>query len=464
MARLLVVDDEPDFCESLRSGLQEGGHLVRSVATGADAIKAASADPYDVVLLDLGLPDRHGLEVLAELRSRLQRTPVIVITGEADMSSTVRAMRDGAFDFLSKPVAPEELEARIDRALRLSSPARGAQPVEIDDEPPQETAAGPVELIGGSGAMREVFKQLGLLSASRATVLIRGESGTGKELAARILHEFSIQGGPFVAVNCAALPAGLIEAEIFGHRKGAFTGADKDRAGKLEAAGEGTLFLDEIGEVPLDVQVKLLRVLQERQFERLGETESRPFRARVVAATHRDLEALVREGRFREDLYYRLNVATVTLPPLRARRDDVPLIARRLLRQICGEVGRPTLGLSAGTLERLLAHDWPGNVRELRNVLTRAVLRARGGMILEDDLELDSTTDGRPLPTTPTDPRPNGRLPTLEEAERELIRRALEHTGGHRGKTCELLGISRPRLLRKIRRYGLESRPDDDLD
>jgi two-component system response regulator AtoC len=455
MARLLVVDDDPSIRGSLAMGLSESGHEIETVANATDALRAATDAHFDVVLLDLGLPDRNGLEVLAELRRVGHHAPIVVISGDTDMASTVRAMRDGAFDFLSKPFDPEDLDDRINRALHVA-----AKKIAVTrTSPPLDEESG-IDLVGNSETMRELFKMLGLLSASRATVLIRGESGTGKELAARVLHEFSPKAHfPFVAVNCAALPGPLVEAEIFGYRRGAFTGADQDRAGKLEAAADGTLFLDEVGEVPLETQVKLLRVLQERQYERLGETESRPFRARIVAATHRDLESLVRSGAFREDLYYRLNVATVTLPPLRERREDLPLIAERLLVQISKEVGHPVSGIAPSALARLQSHDWQGNVRELRNVLTRAAILCRGDTIVEENIEFGTRADrdlAKAFPVRAPGRDDSDRIPTLAEAECELIRRALARARGHRAKTCRLLGISRPTLLRKIRRYGLE--------
>jgi two-component system response regulator AtoC len=464
VTRVLIVDDEAPIREALGIGLAEAGHEIVSVGTAAQALRALSGSgPFDIVLLDLRLPDRHGLEVLAELRGNGDETPVIVISGDTEMSSTVRAMRDGAFDYVSKPIDLDQLERLIERAIRTSARSSPAVLVMPETVTRPDDVAG-VELVGSSPALREVFKTLGLLAASRATVLIRGESGTGKELAARALHRFSHADDvekPFVAVNCAALPGPLVEAEIFGYRRGAFTGADRDRPGKLDAAGDGTFFLDEVGEVPLETQVKLLRVLQERVYERLGETESRPFKARVVAATHRDLEALVRQGKFREDLYFRLNVATVTLPPLRERRGDVAILAERLLGAISREVGRPIKGLSSGALERLRQHDWPGNVRELRNVLTRASVRCRGATTLqEDDLEIGSSAehelrvDASGAPLSPL-PGP-ARFQTLDEVERDHIRKALAHARGHKGKTCDLLGISRPTLSRKIKRYALD--------
>jgi DNA-binding NtrC family response regulator len=463
-SRILVVDDDLDLRDTLRLALSERGYEVATVATAAEALKAAVPGRFDLVLLDLHLPDRGGLEILRELGARTDGLPIIVFTGDAEMASTVRAMRDGAFDYVSKPLSGAELEGHIDRAIRSrrDAPAAPGTP----EPPPRDGASrgdvDGIELVGRSSAMRAVFKHLGLLAASRTTVLVRGESGTGKELAARTLHRFSEETAaqPFMAVNCAALPGPLIEAEVFGYRRGAFTGADSDRAGKLEAAGHGTLFLDEVGEVPLDAQVKLLRVLQERQYERLGETTSRPFHARVIAATHRNLEDLVREGRFREDLYYRLNVATIGLPPLRERREDIRLIAERLLVPISQEVGRPVAGLSSGALELLSRHGWPGNVRELRNVLLRAAVKCRHGTLHEEDLELGSGELRFPEAAAP---KP-AHFPTLAEAERDLVRRALERTQGHRAKACALLGISRPTLLRKIKRYSLKSADDGPSD
>ena len=461
MARLLLVQGDQDAAQSLRQQLEAGGHQVKWVGSAAEALAAARSERPRAVLLDLALPDRSGLEVLAELRRKAGRAPVLVMTEDPSMTATLVAMRDGAFDCLPKPVDVVRLEQRLEHALRLTP----LSAIEVPELPGDEDRA--PELVGSSAAMREVFKMLGLLAASRATVLLRGESGTGKELAARVLHDYGLTAGqePFVACHCAALPGNLVEGELFGARKGAYTGADADKQGKLEAAGEGTLFLDEVGEIPLDTQVKLLRVLQERQYERLGDTVTRAFQARVIAATHRDLEGLVRDGRFREDLYYRLNVATVTIPPLRERREDIPLIAERLLGAVAREVDRPVTGLSQAALSLLCTHDWPGNVRELRNVLTRAVLRSPKKTIDADDIELGvaSSPEAAPLPpVVPARAAEPARFPSLMDVEREHVRRALITTQGHRGRACELLGISRPTLLRKLRKYGLEDEAQAD--
>jgi two-component system response regulator AtoC len=465
VARVLIIEDDARMRETLGLALRECGHEIRAVSTAEEALGVDGA--VDLALLDLGLPDRNGLEILKELRAHSNQAPVIVITGETDMATTIRAMRDGAFDYLTKPLDLDTLERMIDRALKQADKGESAlAPKTRAPTPPGSRLEQdqPPELLGESPAMREVFKTLGLLAASRATVLIRGESGTGKELAARALHRFSQSAQkPFVAVNCAALPGTLIESELFGYRRGAFTGAERDRPGKLEAAEDGTLFLDEVGDVPLEVQVKLLRVLQERRYERLGETESRPFKARVVAATHRALEAMVRETRFREDLYFRLNVATVTLPPLRERRADIPLLAERITVEIGREIGRPIEGLTATALDRLVTYDWPGNVRELRNALTRAAVRARGHVITDSDLELGSgefrATVDPGSASVEAAQNEASRFPTLDEVEREHIRRALARTQGHRGKTCKLLGISRPTLVRKLRKYKIDAGP-----
>ena len=457
MSRILIIEDDARFREATALALREAGHETRLAATGDEAL-ALLSEPVHVALLDLGLPEpARGFQTLDRILAQAPRLPVVVITGEKDMASHVRAMRDGAFDYVTKPIELEKLERVVARAIEAGVQTEGPTSIGVATE--SSTEAAPLsELVGEAPCMRAVFKSLGLLATSRATVLLRGESGTGKELAARTLHEFSRQASePFVAVNCAALPGTLIEAELFGYKRGSFTGAERDRAGKLEAAAEGTLFLDEVGDVPLTAQVKLLRVLQERCYERLGETESRPFRARVIAATHRDLEAMVREGQFREDLYFRLNVATITLPPLRDRRADIPVLARRVLGEVERELGRPIAGLSVIALEALLGHTWPGNVRELRNALTRAALRARGPVIQPGDLELASAAAQAPAeePSALDDDPPDG-FPTLDDVEREHIRRALARASGHRGRTCQLLGISRPTLVRKLRRYRIE--------
>jgi two-component system response regulator AtoC len=463
MARVLIIEDDSSFREVVGLALQESGYEVATAANPGEALKALDLGGVDLALLDLGLPDKDvGFSILDELKKRVARLPVIVITGEKDMASHVRAMRDGAFDFVTKPVDVTQLERVIERALRPNGDGEVNEALGlVAQSRTSEEDSAPPELLGESASMREVFKALGLLSASRATVLIRGESGTGKELAARALHNFShAKERPFVAVNCAALPGTLIEAELFGYRRGAFTGAERDRAGKLEAAEDGTLFLDEIGDVPLEVQVKLLRVLQERKYERLGETDSKVFRARIVAATHRDLELMVREGRFREDLYFRLNVATVTLPPLRERREDIRHLTMRLLGEISREIGRPIEGLSVRALDRLLTYDWPGNVRELRNALTRAAVKARGPVIAGEDFELgqiDAPDAGAASAEAAAESV--SRFPTLDEVEREHIRRAIARARGHRGKTCKLLGISRPTLVRKLRKYKIDAGP-----
>jgi two-component system response regulator AtoC len=448
VASVLLIMSDAHAAVTLEKLLMKAGHHVLVAATAAAARKAATRGDVGAVFLSPRLPDGAGLELLPELRRQLGRAPILVLTEDDGMSATLVAMREGAFDCLPSPIDPRRLLERLEDALKLT-PAQAIAIPEVHDD-----ARAPA-FVGRSPAMREVFKKLGLLAASRATVLLRGESGTGKELAARVLHDYGPSGSeaPFVAVHCAAIPPALVEAEIFGHRKGAFTGADRDKPGKLEQAADGTLFLDEVGEIPVDVQVKLLRVLQERQFERLGDTQQRPFRARVLAATHRDLEALVRTGDFREDLYYRLNVATVVLPPLRERREDIPLIASRLLLEVTREVGRKVDGLSVNALEKLTVADWPGNVRELKNVLTRAVVRCRGRLVDEDDIDLGADPASGEV-------RPPDRFPTLDEAEREHVRRALELAKGHRGRACSLLGVSRPTLLRKLRKYGLLA-PDE---
>ena len=442
--RVLLALSAEDTARKLGAALQRAGHPVLQATSIRQAQRAIQGSRIGAVLLSPRLEGGSGLRLLDEARKAKSRLPVLVLTDEQDeMAATLLAMREGAFDCLAAPHDTDHVLGRLQDALRLT-PAQALAVVDIEGD---DRAA---RLVGKSKPMREVFKKLGLLANSRASVLLLGESGTGKEVTARVLHDFAVRGAeaPFVAVHCAAIPRPLVAAEIFGHAKGAFTGADRDREGRLEQAGDGTLFLDEVGDIPLETQVKLLRVLQERRFQRIGESQVRPFEARVIAATNLDLHGMVREGKFREDLFYRLNVATITLPPLRERREDIPLLAQRLLGEVAHETGRRVEGFTSTAVEKLCMADWPGNVRELRNVLTRAVVHCRGRLLDEEDLDLGADPAAAAL-------RSPDRFPTLDEAEREHVRKALVLAKGHRGRTCSLLGVSRPTLLRKIRKYGL---------
>ena len=448
MACVLVVDDDASIRRTLERLLGRQGHDVRLAEHGQQAIDTIRAEPIDLVLLDLGLPGIDGMQVLRSVRGdgdELAGPVVIVVSARDDMHSTVDAIQAGAYDYVIKPIDIHELMRVVDRALEEREVRRRLQGV----RPERGVEDGEPLLVGRSPAMREVFKQVAQVAPHRSPVLILGESGTGKELAARAIHAASPRRRePFVAVNCAALSPGLLESELFGHRRGAYTGAVADRAGRLEVAGQGTLFLDEIGELAGELQAKLLRVLQEHTFERVGESTTRRLEARVLVATHRNLEAEVAAGRFREDLYYRLRVVEIRLPTLRERPEDIPLLVQRLLARVEVETGKQVQMLDENALELLQRHGWPGNVRELYNVLQRAVVLSRGPVVTAQSIALAGLEGGR---------RRSGAVgQSLSDVEREHILNTLREAGWQKKRTAELLGISRPTLDRKIKAYELE--------
>jgi two-component system response regulator AtoC len=462
MDTVLVVDDNPELCELLKDQLEapEGDRPALSVEIATSAAEARSALETSrpvLVLCDRRLPDGDGVALLPELKSLAGDAPVAIITGHGDMSTTIRAMKLGAFDFLQKPFTPEELELVVRRALDLRRQSRRAAVVAVDT-----AAAHRVDdIVGSSPRMRAIVKQIGKIASSMATVLIQGESGTGKELIARVVHTYSSdEPKPFVAINCSAIVDTLLESELFGHEKGSFTGAIQTKYGKFELAEDGTIFLDEIAEMSLPLQAKLLRVLQEREFERVGGLKRLPLRARIVAATNRDMAREVAAGRFREDLYQRLKVVTIELPPLRERVQDIPLLAQHLLARIGQRLGKRVTKIPAEAMAHLMALPWPGNVRELENALIRAVVMAPGDMLLREH-----------LPPLEPAPRDNGAvrdepgpLLTLAEAEHRAISAALEASKGHKGKACRILGISRPTLERKLRKYELAMPADPGVE
>jgi len=378
---------------------------------------------------------------------------VIMMTGQHDLELAIDAIKRGAADFVHKPIDTDALEATVARLLHNRALA--------DESPAAAASSGAPAvrgLIGRSAAMLAVSKDVALCARSSATVLVTGESGTGKEVVARLIHQHSGRTGSFVAVNCAAIVETLLESELFGHEKGAFTGAQARKAGKFELADEGTVFLDEVGELAPALQAKLLRALQERVVERVGGSEPVPVTARVVAATNRDLLAEAAAGRFREDLVYRLDVIHIRMPPLRERREDIPLLAEGLLGRIAERAGIALPRLTQAALDRLCAHDWPGNVRELENLLTQATVRARNDLITPDLLGI---AQGSAVQQGPKEASASGAadagdaLQSLDAVEAAHIQRVLDHTGGHKGRSCEILGISRPALDRKIQKYGL---------
>ena len=439
MANVLIVDDDAALREGLAETVADLGHVPRSAASGSEALAVLAAD-IDCVLLDLRMPGgMDGIEVLRHIRERDDAPPVVVLTAFATAENTIEAMRLGAFDHLTKPIGRQELDALLKRL-----PRRRGNPPAADEI--GETS----QLIGSSEAMRRVQKTIGLAADSDATVLILGETGTGKELVARALHEHGRRNAkPFVAVNCAAIPADLLESELFGHIRGSFTGATADRAGAFREAGDGTLFLDEIGDMPAAMQGKILRAIEGRVVTPVGGKPCQ-FQARVIAATHRDLPNLVANGAFREDLYYRLNVFPIVLPPLRERPEDILPLAEDFLRRGVRQGAPKRLSASASAF--LLERSWPGNVRELRNMIARACMLVRGETIEVTDLDI--AQPGRQIPSR--DELLEDDLPSaVAKLEAAMIGKALEASGGNRAEAARRLNIQRQLLYTKMQRYGL---------
>ncbi len=441
--RILIIDDDQALSRSLQIHLERTGHEVLTRNTAGAGIEALLTDRFDLAFIDLKLPDQSGLDILQNIRdARLEILPVM-ITGVQEAKATIDAVRLGAFDYIRKPLDLDLVMVTLEKASQhlVQRTTGSASPI--------PTASSAIhEIVGADPKIIEILKQIGLLSESRIPVLIQGESGTGKELVARALHEAGSSGKPFVAVNCSALVPTLLESELFGHEKGAFTGADASKPGKLEYAGEGTLFLDEIGDMAEALQSKMLRALQEREFERVGGTRTLPFRARVVAATHRDLRQLIADSGFREDLYFRLAVATVHVPPLRERRGDIALIAQHLVACVGRELHREVTHIDQHALSHLQTYDWPGNVRELTNVLTRAILLTRG-QTLSEHVVLTAMGQGFEQAARP------GEIATLRDAEKVHVGKALLACHWNISHTAELLDISRVTLRKKIEEYGL---------
>ena len=468
MGKILVVDDEQSMREFLAIALRRAGHEVTTVTNGGEALPLLRGTAYDVVVTDLMMPgEPDGLGVLTAIKSGAARPPageapaldpeVILITAYASATTALAAMKQGAYDYLTKPFPIDELDAVITRALEKR--ALVAENLAL-----REQVSGRVRLaslLGKSRAMQKVFELIGKIHSTRTSVLISGESGTGKELVARALHTEGVRAKmPFVAVNCGALPEELMESELFGHKKGAFTGAVADKPGLFQEADGGTLFLDEIGELSLGLQVKLLRALQERRVKAVGATDEVETDVRVVAATNRDLEAEVARGAFRADLYYRLNVIEVHLPPLRQRREDIPLLAEHFLRRFAAEHGRD-VRLSSEAMRKLEGYDFPGNVRELENLVERAVALSSGPVIAASDLpDVRPSRTQAPPEDFPAEGVDLERL--VSDYERAWVLRALERAGGVRKRAAGLLGISFRSLRYRLEKLGIERGDDGD--
>jgi DNA-binding NtrC family response regulator len=457
MKKILLVDDERNVHYSLQRALGEDFRII-SAFSGEEAIQKLTAEHPCLVLLDVKLPGLNGIDTLQHIKGVDREVPVILLTAYGTTETAITAIKLGAYDYLLKPLDIGSLRSIMTKALQLR--ALSEQPEVIPVPSPGEEAS----LLGRSPAMQDLYKMIGRVAPTDMTVLLSGESGTGKELVARAVHQHSLRAeGPWVALNCAAIPESLLESELFGHERGAFTGATERKPGSFEQASGGTLFLDEAGELPLTVQAKLLRALQEREIRRLGGRESLPIDVRIIAATNRDLETAVASGEFREDLYYRLNVIHLHLPPLRARREDIPLLAQFFLARYSRELERPVGGFAPEALDCLCAHTWPGNVRELENTIQQALMTCRGYLILREDLRLvERPPESQTLSERrdPLDERLEQMLlgqagEAYHRIEDRLIRKALELTKHNQVQAAHLLGITRNILRHRMKQFGL---------
>ena len=455
MTRILLADPDPRSQQELRELLTERGFELDAATSVASALQPVAEGEIDLILCDLGLPGGGGLQLLQEVRARHPETAVVLLSAFGSVQDAVQAMQNGAADFLGKPFAPDQVLVAVDRALEKTALQKEnlALRSALDDRLRLDN------VVGTDPRMQAIFKTVKAVADTRTTVLITGESGTGKTLLARALHSLSARrGGPFVEVNCGALPESLLESELFGHQKGSFTGATRDKLGKFEAANGGTIFLDEIGTSSPAFQVKLLRVLQDKVIERIGDTRTIPVDVRIVLATNKNLERAVAAGEFREDLYYRIAVITVEMPPLRERRSDIANLAEHFLRRFAAEHGRPTLAFTERALAVLVQAPWPGNVRQLENLIERAVVLSTGPQLDLPDLPASLHAPTVPAagasPVTADGPVLPLKL-ALEGPEKTCIERALQHCGGNREKAAKMLDINRSTLFHKLRKYGI---------
>jgi two-component system response regulator HydG len=449
--RILVVDDEQSHRAMLKAVLTKEGYDISEADDGISAVRAVESESFDLILMDIRMTDMDGIEAMGEIKKMSPSIPIIMMTAYASIKTAVEALKSGAYDYLTKPLDIDELKILIKKALEHYR-------LQEENVFLKERLADRFDfsrIIGKSRRMKDLFENLSLIAPSDATILIYGESGTGKELIANAIHQNSPRAQrPFIKVSCAALPETLLESELFGHERGAFTGAVARKAGRFQLADGGTLFLDEVNVMSPTTQVKLLRVLQEREFEPLGSTKTIHVDIRLITATNKELEVEVKEGRFREDLFYRLNVVPIHLPPLRERKEDIPLLAEHFSRLYQEKNKKSIKGFLPKTIDTLMRYDWPGNIRELENVIERAILFCRSEFISPKDLP-------PPLQEEEVREQPIISIPsgmTLEELEKEAILQTLEETGGNRTQTAQILGISRKTLQNKLKEYGLEEK------
>ncbi|MFA5515697.1 MAG: sigma-54 dependent transcriptional regulator [Desulfuromonadales bacterium] len=460
LSQILIIDDEASNRDALQLLLASAGYQVQAAASGEEALEILQETPFEVIITDLFLPGVSGIDILKQVKEESPYTNVILITGHASAETAVEAMKEGAFDYITKPFNFEKLKVLVSKALEKSR-------LVAENLYLRQQLRGKYKfanIIGTSPAMQQVFSRMEKIAGTDSTILILGDSGTGKELVAKAIHfNGSRREKSFIAINCGAIPAELLESELFGHVRGAFTGAVADKPGKFEVANHGTILLDEIGTMPMPLQMKLLRVLQEQEIERVGSSRTIKLNVRVISATNSNLEEQVKKGNFREDLYYRLNVIPIRLPSLRERREDIALLARHFLQKTCREMNRPLMSLSPAAMHAMEAYDWPGNVREMENVIERMVALGEGEVIERRDLPTDigggdETENLVPCPQVPA--AGLDLAATIDQIERGIIRQALDHTGGVKARAACLLGLNRTTLVEKIKRLGLENRLD----
>jgi len=455
MKKILIIDDDVASCRTLQLHFLSEDFEVQIAHNVEDGLAIGKVLQADVIILDIKMPGRSGLEGLPDFKENHPDTPIIMITAFHDMDSTIEAMQLGASEYIHKPIDINELNDAVNNALNRSEAMKNDLEIAPRDQTDKSS------MVGRSRMMKEVFKTIGLVASQPVTVLITGESGTGKELAARAIHNASDRSdGTFVAINCAALVETLLESDMFGHEKGSFTGAVGRQIGKFELANNGTIFLDELGELSQTIQAKLLRVLQEKEFTPVGSSISKKTNARVIAATNVDLEAKVKTGQFREDLFYRLRVVTIEMPPLRERTEDIMPLVQVLLGHINKELKRNISRLSQSTMTAFLNYDWPGNVRELNNILIKAVALCPGEIITPDLIpdeiaSITSTTEPESIYTAPND-NSESQLLSLDDLEKQHVIRVLQETNWHKGRSCDILGVSRPRLRRMMQHFKIQ--------
>jgi len=461
--KILVIDDESSLLKLLQLSLKSDFDM-RVAENAAAGLAAFEQDTFDCIVCDVGLPDQNGIEVLKKIHAQNPDLPVIMITAHGTVSSALSAMKAGAYDYIQKPFEPEELKIVINRAAherQLSSKVDRLQREVFDKYDFSK-------IIGQSPAMKTLFSRIGKAADTKSTILISGESGTGKELIAKSIHfNSSRREAPFIVIDCSAIPSNLLESELFGHARGAFTGADRAKKGLFEEAHHGTVFLDEIGELPLELQAKLLRVLQESTIRRVGETQPIDIDIRVIAATNRNLESEVKSGRFRQDLFYRLNVIPISAPPLRERKEDIVVLANHFLKRFAKDYSREAKRLSPAVIEKIQSFEWPGNVRQLENLIEQIVVMSESDTIDVKDLP-PPLADGIPaeppvIPTNSWDLK-TALQKVTQYTEECLIRKALQHTQNNKTKASELLGISRRALIYKVQEYRIEKVPPQELE